>query len=225
MTIELQLQLFGRVVIAAICGGLIGYERRNANKEAGVKTHLIVCLASALFMIVSQYGFLEVVMKFDVLKADVSRVAAQVVSGIGFLGAGMIFVRNGLVNGLTTAAGIWATSAIGLTIGSGLYIVGIASVLLIYFFQYFLQLKKLAFLRPSKTILIMQVEDIPNLINQIRDIFQALMIPISHIQYEKVENSSNAAIITIELQMKLNQTLTNLLDELEKESFVISVEI
>lgn len=91
---------------------------------------MIVALGAALIMVVSKYGFM------DVEKADAARVAAQVVSGIGFLGAGVIFVRNNLVNGLTTAAGIWATAGVGLALGSGMYVVGISSALLVLFVQF-----------------------------------------------------------------------------------------
>ena len=105
-----------RIACAALMGGLIGYERHTRSKDAGIRTHTIVAIASALLMIISQYGFEG--------PADPSRVAAQVVSGVGFLGAGIIFVRHDLILGLTTAAGIWATSALGLCFGSGFYILG-----------------------------------------------------------------------------------------------------
>ena len=103
---------FVRLILAAVCGGIIGYERTNRGKGAGIRTHSIVSLASCLMMLVSKYGFADM----DVL-GDGSRIAAQVVSGVGFLGAGMIYF-NGRhsVKGLTTAAGIWATSGIGLAL-------------------------------------------------------------------------------------------------------------
>ena len=85
-------------------------------------------------MVVSKYGFM------DVEKADAARVAAQVVSGIGFLGAGVIFVRNNLVNGLTTAAGIWATAGVGLALGAGMYVVGISSALLVLLIQFMISM-------------------------------------------------------------------------------------
>ena len=119
-----------RIFVAACLGLLIGSERKNRNKSAGIRTHVIVALGAALIMVVSKYGFM------DVEKADAARVAAQVVSGIGFLGAGVIFVRNNLVNGLTTAAGIWATAGVGLALGSGMYVVGISSALLVLFIQF-----------------------------------------------------------------------------------------
>lgn len=121
-----QLWYILRMFVAALCGSLIGLERKNRSKEAGVRTHCVVACASALMMIISKYGFSDIA-----AKADGARIAAQVVSGIGFLGAGMIFVHKNTVTGLTTAAGIWATSGVGLAIGGGMYIVGIASTVMI----------------------------------------------------------------------------------------------
>ena len=125
-----QVEYLVRIFVAACLGLLIGSERKNRNKSAGIRTHVIVALGAALIMVVSKYGFM------DVEKADAARVAAQVVSGIGFLGAGVIFVRNNLVNGLTTAAGLWATAGVGLALGSGMYVVGISSALLVLFVQF-----------------------------------------------------------------------------------------
>lgn len=125
-----HLEYMLRIIIATLLGLLIGIERKNRNKSAGIRTHAIVALGAALMMVVSKYGF------WDAEKADASRVAAQVVSGIGFLGAGVIFVRNNLVNGLTTAAGMWATAGVGMAMGSGLYIIGLASALLMMIVQF-----------------------------------------------------------------------------------------
>lgn len=125
-----QVEYLVRILVAACLGLLIGSERKNRNKSAGIRTHVIVALGAALIMVVSKYGFM------DVEKADAARVAAQVVSGIGFLGAGVIFVRNNLVNGLTTAAGIWATAGVGLALGAGMYVVGISSALLVLLIQF-----------------------------------------------------------------------------------------
>ena len=88
--------------------------RKNRNKSAGIRTHAIVAMGSALMMVVSKYGFADIA---EIGKFDGSRIAAQVVSGVGFLGAGIIFVRNNLVSGLTTSAGIWATAGVGLAMG------------------------------------------------------------------------------------------------------------
>ena len=116
-----QGELLLRIVVAAVMGYLIGYERKNREKSAGMRTHSIVCMGAALIMIVSKYSFR------DIPDYDASRVAAQIVSGVGFLGAGVIFIRNNAVSGLTTAAGIWATAGVGMAIGAGSYFIGISS--------------------------------------------------------------------------------------------------
>lgn len=133
-----------RIFIAALLGSLIGLEREYRSKEAGFRTHFLVAMGSALFMIVSAYGFQEAMGDDDLQRWDVSRVAAQVVSGIGFIGAGTIIFRKdeNVVSGLTTAAGLWVTAAIGLVCGGGMYVLSIVSTLLVLVgmeaFNYFL---------------------------------------------------------------------------------------
>ena len=109
-----------RIAIGALLGSLIGLERHLRAKEAGVRTHFLVGLGSALFMVISQFGF------GDAERFDAARVAAQVVSGMGFLGAGLIIFHKNSVRGLTTAAGIWVVSAIGLACGAGMFWVAAA---------------------------------------------------------------------------------------------------
>jgi len=116
-----------RLVVAGVLGGLIGFEREFRSKEAGVRTHFLVALGSALFMIISQYGFEGV----QAGRLDVARVAAQVVSGIGFIGAGVIIFQKNALRGLTTAAGLWVTAAIGLACGAGMYVVSAVSTAMV----------------------------------------------------------------------------------------------
>lgn len=124
----MELEYILRIVIAGICGICIGTERTHRSKEAGIRTHCIVALGAALMMVISKYGFSDIVAGENGMRgADGARIAAQVVSGIGFLGAGMIFVRKDMITGLTTAAGIWVTSGIGMAIGAGMYVLGIAA--------------------------------------------------------------------------------------------------
>lgn len=118
-----------RLLVAGIVGAIIGLDREYRAKEAGYRTHFLVSLGSALIMIVSQYGFQEII-KENSVTLDPSRVAAQVVSGIGFIGAGTIILQKQIVRGLTTAAGIWATAGIGLAVGAGMYAIGIATTVL-----------------------------------------------------------------------------------------------
>lgn len=122
MILEIALRLF----VALLLGGVIGIEREYRSKEAGFRTHFLVALGSALFCIVSQYGF-------GVDLKDSSRVAAQVVSGIGFLGAGTIIFQKNVVRGLTTAAGLWVTAAIGLACGTGMYLAAAIATALVLF--------------------------------------------------------------------------------------------
>lgn len=118
-----------RLIVAGLLGGVIGWDREYRAKEAGLRTHFLVALGSALIMIVSQHGFADVLGKEGV-GLDPSRVAAQVVSGIGFIGAGTILIQKQFVRGLTTAAGLWATSGIGLAVGGGMYWVGVGAMVL-----------------------------------------------------------------------------------------------
>ena len=114
--------LIARIVIAGLLGGIIGAEREFRAKIAGTRTHLLVAVGAALMMIVSRYGFDG--------QGDPGRIAAQIVSGIGFIGAGAIMVNRQAVHGLTTAAGIWVAAGIGMAVASGMYAIGIATTLI-----------------------------------------------------------------------------------------------
>ena len=114
--------LITRIVIAGLLGGIIGAEREFRAKIAGTRTHLLVAVGAALMMIVSRYGFDG--------QGDPGRVAAQIVSGIGFIGAGAIMVNRKAVHGLTTAAGIWVAAGIGMAVASGMYAIGVATTVI-----------------------------------------------------------------------------------------------
>jgi putative Mg2+ transporter-C (MgtC) family protein len=118
-----------RLAVAAVLGGLVGLERERLEWAAGMRTHALVSLGSALFMVVSIFGFSDILNERHVV-LDPSRVAAQVASGIGFIGAGTIILRREVVKGLTTAASIWAVAAVGLAVGGGMYLAAGAATLL-----------------------------------------------------------------------------------------------
>lgn len=132
MDIEIldQLEYLLRILVAGCCGAIIGYERESHMKSAGIRTHLIVSMASALVMVVSKYGFNDVI-KIDGIGLDPSRVASGAVTAIGFLGAGVIFVRKQNVSGITTSAGLWATVGVGTAVGAGMYLIGAVAALLV----------------------------------------------------------------------------------------------
>lgn len=138
---DVNLDYLFRIILSAMCGFAIGFEREKRLKNAGIRTHIIVAISSALMMIVSKYGFYDVLESG--LSVDASRIAAGVVTAIGFLGAGVIYVRKENTIGLTTAAGLWATVGIGIALGAGMYFIGITTTALIIIIQLLLHHLKL----------------------------------------------------------------------------------
>ena len=133
-------ELFLRLVVACVCGAIIGFERTKRQKAAGIRTHCLIAATSALMMILSKYAFTDMTKDMEALYessrgADPSRIASQIVSGVSFLGAGVIFVKGGTIKGLTTAAGIWATCAIGMAVGSGMYLLAIFTTVMVVLLQ------------------------------------------------------------------------------------------
>lgn len=176
-----DMELLLRIFVAMILGMLIGNERKNRMKSAGMRTHALVALGSALMMVVSKYGFA------DTVQGDGARLAAQVVSGVGFLGAGMIFVRHNLVSGLTTAAGVWTTAGIGLTIGAGMYFIGIFSALMLVIMQnlshkipYFSNAASVGLIR-------MTIQNKPGAVGEIESLLIKHKIDIQSVQIQKTE--------------------------------------
>lgn len=174
-----------RLIVACICGIAIGFERKNRSKEAGVRTHCIVACASALMMIISKYGFYDLIQQgltqVDI-RLDPSRMAQGIVTGVGFLGAGMIYIQRGSIRGLTTASGIWATSGIGMAIGSGMYVVGICATGIILLLQIYLHGNhKFMTQHKQRTLKIYGIEkpDFQNYISQKMTEFQVSVSEVS----------------------------------------------
>ena len=130
-----ELKYLASVLLAVVLGFAIGYERKLRYKEAGIRTHTIVCAGAALIMVVSKYGF------GDSAEADAARVAAQIVSGIGFLGAGIIVYRKHEIHGLTTAAGVWATSGVGMAAGAEMYLFATGATVILIAVQCLMHVK------------------------------------------------------------------------------------
>src|SRR5471030_34054 len=126
-----NVELICRLVLAAALGSVIGFERERMSWAAGLRTHMLVCVGSTLIMMVSAFGFFDVLTHANVV-LDPSRIAAQVVSGIGFLGAGSILLRGEIVRGLTTAASLWSVAGIGLAVGGGMYTAAVGATVIIF---------------------------------------------------------------------------------------------
>ena len=135
LTLYDNLEFLFRILLATVLGAAIGLERTKRQKEAGVRTHCIIACASAVFMILSKYAFIDTAALAGSRGADAARIAAQVVSGISFLGAGVIFKNGSSIRGLTTAAGMWGTAAVGMAIGAGLYWLGLMEAVVLVVIQ------------------------------------------------------------------------------------------
>ena len=218
----IQLDYLLRLFIAAVCGMAIGYERKNRMKEAGIRTHFIVAIGAALIMIISKYGFQDQI-GWPNMSLDPSRIAAQVVTGVGFLGAGVIFMQKQTIVGLTTAAGVWVTAAIGLSIGSGLYFVVIAATVITILGQILLH-GKIRFLSSPRTeTLMLQIVDNADAIKLLQDIFEDNEIIILNLKSKRDEKSS---LINVEVIIRVYESfnMTKFLNILQSKDFIKSLE-
>ncbi len=207
-----------RIIISLICGFIIGFERENMNKNAGIRTHAIVALGASLCMIISQYGFK------DHLNYDASRIAAQVVSGIGFLGAGIIFVRGDRdISGLTTAAGIWTTAIIAMAIGSGMILLGIICTILILTIQWFVSKIKNKFHNTGKQNLSLTTDSQNFELELLIHFLEKSNIEIIYLETEKLSDNK----LQIQLILDIPNTLTKwqLNDMLLKFNGIVTVKI
>lgn len=201
MGFEFQFECVMRILLAGICGILVGMERKNRAKEAGVRTHFIVACGAAIIMVISKYGFFDMVESglfpnVDV-RLDPSRVASTIASGIGFLGAGMIFVHKNTVTGLTTAAGIWATSGIGMAIGAGMYFLGIAATLIILFAQLVLHLNMEKFKRTRLKRLSVKAVSDPEYQKYLRDALSKIKVNIHDTSIELTDDEGKRNYVFI----------------------------
>ncbi len=213
-----------RILVAMICGALVGLEREKRLKNAGLRTHIIVAVASCLMMIVSKYGFMDVV-SIDGLRlsADASRIAHGVVSAIGFLGAGVIFVKRESVVGLTTSAGLWATVGIGITIGAGMYIVGLFTTFLILMVQWVLHgrhqkshSQNSGTIRTNLTKHGLTVQEFSTYMEQLEIYFKGMTLS---------KDSEDCTILEAEVLFKPADSILELVSTFEKLPYVDAVEV
>ncbi|EEG1140694.1 MgtC/SapB family protein [Salmonella enterica] len=195
-----------RIALAGLLGGLIGIERQLRAKEAGLRTHVLVGIGSAMFMIVSKYGFEDIIRENHV-DLDPSRIAAQVVSGMGFLGAGTIIIQKQIVKGLTTAAGMWVTAAIGLVIGSGLYEIGIyGAFLTLIVLEVFRQLSN----RLLNYHCILQMKISPDCLSMVFSVLQKRRIRFSFRSLKESASEDKAWELFLILTLRPKESVNNL---------------
>jgi len=210
-----------RMLISSVCGIFIGFERSRRQKDAGIRTHMIVALGAALAMIVSKYGFFDL-LQFEGLRADASRIASNVITGVGFLGAGVIFVKDVSIKGLTTAAGIWTTASVGLAIGAGMYTVGIGATLVMIVFQL---LFHRFFRRLENTVneFTVVIKDNSDAIKNFRNMLEANKVLIENCKMTR--NPDSTVILDITIKKARTTSMDEILLVAESDEDVISVEI
>ncbi len=204
-----QWEYLVRLILAALCGSLIGLERSHRQKEAGIRTHLIVCLGAALMVIVSKYGFFDVVVR-DSVQVDAARVASNVITGISFLCAGVIFVKGGSIKGLTTSAGLWATSAVGLAVGAGMYLVAVFTTVLLVFLQSYLH-KHIKWETSNATEIRLVLEDKPGAMNAMRDYLDSHHIDVEDFSLKRKDGLIEYEAVVRHLDSKKTEELIDIL--------------
>ncbi len=201
-----------RLALAAALGGVIGFERELRDREAGLRTHMLVCLGSALFTIVSAYGFHEFLVSGDqVVRADPTRIAAQIVTGIGFLGAGAIIRQGVSVRGLTTAATLWVSAAIGIAAGAGYYpgaVLGTAVTLLALWPIRVLAYRVLQEIRPNERSIVVELRPEAK-VAQLLEMLEEQGAKIEHFQ---LEDDRDRRVVTLTLDTPSENLLAKIGD-------------
>lgn len=203
-----------RLILAIIVGGLIGYEREHKNRPAGFRTHILVCVGAAVTSIIQLYAIQEtsnMILQNPVLasalKADIGRLGAQVITGVGFLGAGTILHEKGSVKGLTTAASIWVVACIGLAVGLGYYFLSIVSTIGVFMVLVSLKRFEARFFQKSKiTKLEVQYVNRVDLVTRMEEYFVSKSIKVQNIEFEieeEEENSNRTSLYTILVPMHI----------------------
>ncbi|RXT15436.1 MgtC/SapB family protein [Ammoniphilus sp. CFH 90114] len=209
-----------RLGLAALLGGIIGWERERRNKQAGFKTHLLVSVGSALIMLTSIYGFGDHLLNHPNARFDPARLAAQVVSGIGFLGAGAILRHsNQVITGLTTAATLWVVAAIGLSVGSGFYVPAIATTAIVMFSVLLLRgiENRFASSTQSRKLRIL-VADRPGKLGEISTVlgFEDVDIRNIFISEEIVDELHSRVVIEMQIRTSRHKNVLNIIEGLQK---------
>ena len=210
---EFYLALILRLVLACVLGGIIGYEREHTNRPAGFRTHILVCVGAALVMATSEFVFKKYTGRTEI---DPTRLGAQVISGIGFLGAGTIIREGFNVRGLTTAASLWAVSCVGIAAGIGFYSGAIAATALIFATLILLKRMEKHLKRKNRyRTIYVKSDNLPGQIGSINNIFYKYGIRIKNIEFANEDENEDSMIVKFLVRMP-NCTVANFIDELRE---------
>ena len=209
------------MLAATAMGAVIGLEREYHAKEAGVRTHLLVALGSCLFMILSIYGF-DFMLEYDNVSFDPSRIAAQVVTGIGFIGAGTIIFQKQVVRGLTTAAGLWVTAAIGLACGNGMFWLALITTAIVLISLGLINVY-LPYLSQKEHTVTFLVEDYTVLTEVMENLHKEKITVLNYELHKDAEENNGKMLVSLEIRMKRYnniQGLSAILKNFEKAELV-----
>ncbi len=217
-----------RLLLAVLLGGLVGLEREQNNHAAGLRTHILVCLGAALIMLLSMYGFNEFVDEYNV-RMDPARLAANVITGIGFLGAGTIVFNGSSISGLTTAASLWVVAAIGLAVGAGFYYPALISCVSVLLVLYILNKVEKRYLRGRKRTHVVHIDmpDRPGALAAVSAVLARRAVDIRKVVIEEKRRAGDQEQIAIHLSVRLprNDVLLPVTDELRQVEGVLGVTI
>ncbi len=206
-----ELSLSFPILLATLLGFIIGVERKHRSKEAGVRTHTIVCIGSALMMIISKYAFSS--------DADSARVAAQIVAGIGFLGAGIIVYKKNSVHGLTTAAGVWTTAGVGMACGGGLYILAFCATAIMIGVQCILHINIGLFNHKKRYLIDIRFELVEKSNLKVKEIFGT-----DRFNKLKIENRDGRVFYSAVIISDTEHSSSELSRIMEENPFIYSIE-
>ena len=196
----MEMEFLWRLLAATAMGAAIGIEREYHAKEAGIRTHLLVALGSCLFMILSAYGF-DAFLAKDHTSFDPSRIASQVVTGIGFIGAGTIILQKQVVRGLTTAAGLWVTAAIGLACGIGMYVIAIVTTVLVLVSLGVINIYLPYFAQKERTITFL-IEDYKVLTDVLESLRKEKITILNYEMHKDADEKNGKMLVSIEIRMR-----------------------
>jgi putative Mg2+ transporter-C (MgtC) family protein len=196
----IEIEFLWRLLAATAMGAAIGVEREYHAKEAGIRTHLLVAVGSCLFMILSAYGF-DAFLAKDHVSFDPSRIASQVVTGIGFIGAGTIIFQKQMVRGLTTAAGLWVTAAIGLACGAGMYMIALISTALVLISLGLLNIYMPYFAQRERTITFL-VDDYHILTEIMENLRHEKITILNYEMHKDADENDGKMLVSVEIRVK-----------------------
>lgn len=216
-SIELDISI--KLLLAALAGGLVGFERETHGRPAGLRTNLLVAVGSCVMVIVSEAFYLKYGM-YDAettLRLDPSRIAAQIVTGIGFIGAGVILKEGASVRGLTTAASLWTVAGLGMAIGMGFYSLGVIATILVLVSLNFLKKLDPMIKKDRFLVLAVTADNRDGLLEELQDIFAARNLLISDLSsnVDLVENELFYQVVVTQQQKRIGHELTNVIKHLE----------